>query len=198
MDGEYSYISKITITKGEKDMKIVIKGKHIEVTDAIRNYLEKRLSKIERYLDHILEVIVTFSVEKNRHIVEITLQANRALIRAEEETDDMYTSIDKAVDKLERQIKKYKEKFYQKSYSNTDRKDLGYEEVTLGDDQPTKIAKIVKTKKFAIKPMSVEEATMQMDLLGHNFFVFANDITNKVNVVYKRRDGNFGLIEPEF
>jgi len=179
-------------------MKIVIKGKHIEVTDAIRNYLGKRLSKIERYLDHILEVIVTFSVEKNRHIVEITLQANRALIRAEEETDDMYTSIDKAVDKLERQIKKYKEKFYQKSYSNTDRKDLGYEEVSLGDDQSTKIAKIVKTKKFAIKPMSVEEAAMQMDLLGHNFFVFANDATNKVNVVYKRRDGNFGLIEPEF
>jgi putative sigma-54 modulation protein len=198
LDGEYNYISKITITKGEKDMKIVIKGKHIEVTDAIRNYLEKKLSKIERYLDHILEVIVTFSVEKNRHIVEVTLQANRALIRAEEETDDMYTSIDKVVDKLERQIKKYKEKFYQKPYPNTDRKDLGYEEVSLGDDQPTKIAKIVKTKKFAIKPMSVEEAAMQMDLLGHNFFVFANDTTNKVNVVYKRRDGNFGLIEPEF
>jgi len=89
-------------------MKITFKGKHIEVTDAMRNYIEKKLSKIERHFDHILEVIVTLSVEKSRQIVEMTLQTNRALIRAEEETDDMYTSIDKVADKLERQIKKYK------------------------------------------------------------------------------------------
>jgi len=179
-------------------MKIIFKGKHIEVTDAIRNYTEKKLSKIERYFDHILEVIVTLSVEKNRQIIEVTLQTNKALIRAEEETDNMYTSIDKVADKLERQIKKYKEKYFQKPHPGTEKKGLANKEVNAEDSESDKIAKIVKTKRFAIKPMSVEEAAMQMDLLGHNFFVFANDNTNKVNVLYKRRDGNFGLIEPEF
>ena len=179
-------------------MKIIFKGKHIEVTDAMRNYIEKRLSKIERHFDHILEVIVTLSVEKNRQIVEVTLQASRALIRAEEETDDMYASIDKVADKLERQIRKYKEKYFQRPHTNVDRKELVDEGVNIEDSDSNEIAKIVKTKRFAIKPMSVEEAAMQMDLLGHNFFVFANDNTNKVNVLYKRKDGNFGLIEPEF
>ena len=179
-------------------MKITFKGKHIEVTDAMRNYIEKRLNKIDRHFDHILEVIVTLSVEKNRQIVEATLQASRALIRAEEETDDMYTSIDKVADKLERQIKKYKEKYFQKPHPGTEKVGLANEEINAEDSEPDKIAKIVKTKRFAIKPMSVEEAAMQMDLLGHNFFVFANDNTNKVNVLYKRKDGDFGLIEPEF
>ena len=179
-------------------MRIIFKGKHIEVTDAMRNYIEKRLRKIERHFDHILEVIVTLSVEKNRQIVEATLQTNRALIRAEEETDDMYTSIDKVADKLERQIQKYKEKYFQKPHPGTEKKGLANQEVDAEDSESDKIAKIVKTKRFAIKPMSVEEAAMQMDLLGHNFFVFANDNTNKVNVLYKRKDGNFGLIEPEF
>ena len=179
-------------------MKVIFRGKHVEVTDAMRNYIEKRLSKIERHFDHILEVIVTLSVEKNRQIVEATLQASRALIRAEEETDDMYASIDKVADKLERQIQKYKEKYFQKPHPGTERKGLVNEGVNVEDSESDKIAKIVKTKRFAIKPMSVEEAAMQMDLLGHNFFVFANDNTNKVNVLYKRKDGNFGLIEPEF
>ena len=179
-------------------MKITFKGKHIEVTDAIRNYIEKRLNKIDRHFDHILEVIVTLSVEKNRQIVEATLQASRALIRAEEETDDMYTSIDKVADKLERQIQKYKEKYFQKPHPGTEKIGLVNQKINTEDSEPDKIVKIVKTKRFAIKPMSVEEAAMQMDLLGHNFFVFANDNTNKVNVLYKRKDGNFGLIEPEF
>jgi len=179
-------------------MKIIFKGKHIEVTDAMRNYIEKRLSKIERHFDHILEVIVTLSVEKSRQIIEVTLQTNRALIRAEEETGDMYASIDKVADKLERQIKKYKEKYFQKPHPGTEKTGLTNKEIDTGDNESDKIAKIVKTKRFAIKPMSVEEAAMQMDLLGHNFFVFANDNTNKVNVLYKRKDGNFGLIEPEF
>jgi len=179
-------------------MKITFKGKHIEVTNAMRSYIEKRLNKIDRHFDHILEVIVTLSVEKNRQIVEATLQASRALIRAEEETDDMYTSIDKVADKLERQIQKYKEKYFQKPHPGTEKIGLANQKINAEDSEPDKIVKIVKTKRFAIKPMSVEEAAMQMDLLGHNFFVFANDITNKVNVLYKRRDGNFGLIEPEF
>ena len=127
-------------------MKIIFKGKHIEVTDAMRNYIEKKLSKIERHFDHILEVIVTLSVEKSRQIVEVTLQTNRALIRAEEETDDMYTSIDKVADKLERQIKKYKEKYFQKPYPGTEKIVLANKEIDVEDSEPDKITKIVKTK----------------------------------------------------
>ncbi len=179
-------------------MKIIFKGKNIEVTEALRNYVEKRLSKIERYLDHILEVIVTLSVEKSRQIVEVTLQTNGALIRAEEETNDMYTSIDKVTDKLVKQIKKYKEKYFQKPYPKVGGVESINEGVSLEGSESTLEPKIIRTKKFAIKPMSVEEAAMQMDLLGHSFFVFANDETDKVNVLYKRKDGNFGLIEPDF
>ncbi|MEA1939744.1 MAG: ribosome-associated translation inhibitor RaiA [Candidatus Caldatribacteriota bacterium] len=181
-------------------MKIIIKGRHVEITDALRNYLEKKLTKVEKHFDHILEATVVLSVEKNRQIVEVTLQARKALIRAEVETDDMYASIDKATDRLERQIRKYKEKYLKKPHNNLDRKELIKEEVNASaeDTKLDKTVKIVKTKRFAIKPMSVEEAAMQMNLLGHTFFVFANDITNTVNVLYKRKDGNFGLIEPEF
>ncbi len=179
-------------------MKIIFKGRHIEVTEALRNYTKKRLSKIDRHFENILEVIVTFSIEKSRQIVEVTLQAKRALIRAEEESDDMYTSIDKVVDKLNRQIQKYREKYLQKTGAETNQVELANLENTLNKENQGSLPIIVKTKKFALKPMSVEEAALQMDLLGHSFYVFANDVTNKVNVLYKRKDGNFGLIEPEF
>jgi len=179
-------------------MKIIFKGRHIEVTEALRNYTKKRLSKIDRHFENILEVIVTFSIEKSRQIVEVTLQAKRALIRAEEESDDMYTSIDKVVDKLNRQIQKYREKYLQKTSGETNQVELANLENTLNKENQGSLPIIVKTKKFALKPMSVEEAALQMDLLGHSFYVFANDVTNKVNVLYKRKDGNFGLIEPEF
>ncbi|GAB4116768.1 MAG: ribosome-associated translation inhibitor RaiA [Candidatus Caldatribacteriota bacterium] len=179
-------------------MNIIFKGRHVEVTEALRNYTEKRLNKIDRHLENILEVIVTFSVEKSRQIVEVTLQAKRALIRAEEESDDMYTSIDKVVDKLDRQIQKYREKYLQKTSVENYKTELTNLENNLNEEQRNNLPLIVKTKKFALKPMSVEEAAMQMDLLGHSFYVFANDLTNRVNVIYKRKDGNFGLIEPEF
>ncbi len=179
-------------------MKIIFKGRHVEVTEALRNYTEKRLNKIDRHFENILEVIVTFSVEKSRQIVEVTLQAKKALIRAEEESDDMYTSIDKVVDKLDRQIQKYREKYLQKSSVENHETELRNLENSLNEEARNNLPLIVKTKKFALKPMSVEEAAMQMDLLGHSFYVFANDLTNRVNVLYKRKDGNFGLIEPEF
>ena len=179
-------------------MKIIIKGRHIEITEALRNYLEKKFNKIEKHFDNILEATVALSVEKKRQIVEVTLHASKALIRVEMETNDMYASIDKVADKLERKIQKYKEKYLKKPHFATGKKELEEnrpdgEEKALDDSY-----KIVKTKRFAVKPMSVEEAAMQMDLLGHSFFVFANDQTNIVNVLYKRKDGNFGLIEPEF
>ena len=137
-------------------MKIIIKGRHIEITDALRNYLEKKLNKIENRFDNILEITAALRIEKKRPIVEITLHANKALIRVEEETEDMYASIDKVIDKLDRKIKKYKEKYLAKPHVTTGKKEAlenksNIEEKTLDDDY-----KIVKTKKFAIKPMSVE------------------------------------------
>ena len=182
-------------------MKLIIKGKHMNVTDSIEAYIRKKMEKLEKYFDPILESTATVSIEKNRHIFEVTLHAKKAIIRAEEESGDMYTSIDRVVDKLERQIIKYKEKLYSKSHaehSKIKNKTLMEDQTEINVDVPEDDdAKIVKTKKFALKPMSPEEATLQMDLLGHNFYVFHNDATNQVNVIYKRKDGNLGLIEPE-
>jgi len=181
-------------------MKTIIKGRHIEITEALRNYLEKKLNKLDKHFDSILEATVALSVEKKRQIVEVTLQASKAIIRVEVETGDMYASIDKVVDRLERKIQKYKEKYLKKPHPRaiTGKNEIEKNESGLPEKVLNKSYNIVKTKRFAVKPMSVEEAAMQMDLLGHSFFVFANDQTNIVNVLYKRKDGNFGLIEPEF
>jgi len=179
-------------------MKIIIKGRHIEITEALRNYLEKKLNKIEKHFDNVMEAKVALSIEKQRQIVEVTLQASKAIIRVEVETGDMYASIDKAADRLERKIQKYKEKYLIKPHPGTEKKEAAKKNSILQEKIPEDHLKIVRTKRFAVKPMSVEEAAMQMDLLGHNFFVFANGQTNIVNVIYKRRDGNLGLIEPEF
>jgi len=181
-------------------MKTIIKGRHIEITEALRNYLEKKLDKLDKHFDNIMEATVALSVEKKRQIVEVTMQASRALIRAEVETGDMYASIDKVVDRLERKVQKYKDKYLKKTHPHTTagKNEIIQQESTLKENVSSEGFKIVKTKRFAVKPMSVEEAGMQMDLLGHSFFVFANDQTNIVNVIYKRKDGNFGLIEPEF
>ena len=181
-------------------MKIITKGRHIDITDALRNYLEKKMSKLDKHFDNTLDATVALSVEKKRQIVEVTLQASRAIIRAEVETGDMYASIDKVVDRLERKIQKYKDKYLKKSHPHSNlNKNVN---INIESNIQEKILdegfKIVKTKKFPVKPMSVEEASMQMELLGHNFFVFANDRTNIINVIYKRKDGNLGLIEPEF
>ncbi|HOR42960.1 MAG TPA: ribosome-associated translation inhibitor RaiA, partial [Atribacterota bacterium] len=144
--------------------------------------------------------VATVSVEKNRHIFEVTLQAKRAIIRAEEESDNIYNSIDRVVERLERQIIKYKERLYSK-YSNEYNKERV--SVIVETEEPDSSAhlnqerRIVKNKRFVLKPMSPEEATLQMELLGHNFYVFSNEETAQINVLYKRKDGNFGLIEPE-
>ncbi|WP_202708685.1 ribosome hibernation-promoting factor, HPF/YfiA family [Sporosalibacterium faouarense] len=175
-------------------MKITVSGKNMDVTDALRNTVEKKLNKLEKYFNEDVEVNATVSVEKNRHIFEVTIPFTKNILRAEEITDDMYASIDRSVDILERQIRKHKTKL-QKRFHNGDT--IRFENVSLlqeEDDEP----KIVKTKKFAMKPMDEEEAVLQMELIGHSFFVFRNAETNEVNVVYKRKDGDYGLIEPEF
>lgn len=181
-------------------MNLILKGKQFEVNDSIENYVRKKMMKLEKYYDQIIEAVATVSVEKNRHIFEVTLQAKRAIIRAEEESDNIYNSIDRVVERLERQIIKYKERLYSK-YSNEYNKEKV--SVIVETEEPDSSAhlnqerRIVKNKRFVLKPMSPEEATLQMELLGHNFYVFSNEETAQINVLYKRKDGNFGLIEPE-
>ena len=181
-------------------MNLIIKGKQIEVTDSVDNYVRKKMNKLEKYFDQILEAVATISVEKNRHIFEVTLQAKKSIIRAEEESDSIFNSIDRVVERLERQIIKYKEKLYSKygnEYSKEKIADISEREIVGIDTPAEQERKIVRTKRFVIKPMSPEEAGLQMELLGHNFYVFSNEETAQFNVIYKRKDGNFGLIEPE-
>lgn len=173
-------------------MRIITRGKNIDVTDALKVHVDKRIGKISRYFDENTEAQVTLSVVKDTHVVEAMLLLNGGmLIRAEEKSPDMYASIDMVVEKLERQIRKYKTRINRKARQVGTIP--GEESRSWDEDEP----KIVKTKRFAIKPMIPDEAVLQMNLLGHDFFVFTNAETNEANVVYRRKDGNFGLIEPE-
>jgi len=176
-------------------MKIIVKGKNVEVTPALREYVEKKVSKIQKYFEgELREATVTLVVERELHRIEVTIPIDGYILRGEEETTDMYNSIDNVVDKLERQVRKYKTRINRK-IKNLSVLDLVPNGNTANDDQQE--PKIVRTKHFALKPMPEEEAILQMDLLGHNFFVFLNAETDEVNVVYRRKDGNYGLIEPE-
>ncbi|MDN5293477.1 MAG: putative sigma-54 modulation protein [Eubacteriales bacterium] len=178
-------------------MRINVRGKNIEVTPALKNYVEKRLSKLEKYLDGIRDVQVTLTVEREDHKVEVTMPLDGMILRGEEITGDMYASIDLVVEKLEKQIEKYKTRFSRKNrhadVKGKESREIIAKEEEEGEEEP----RLVKTKRFPIKPMSVEEAILQMNLLGHSFFVFSNAETEQVNVLYRRRDGNYGLIEPE-
>ena len=177
-------------------MKIIISGKNMEITNALRNTVEKKLQKLERYFNPNLEMHATLSVTKNRQVIEVTIPFGGAFLRGEESTDDMYASIDAVVDKMERQIRKQKTKLQRRNYGGDSLRYAVIPEVN--DEEREEEARIVKTKKFAVKPMSAEEAVLQMELLGHNFFVFKEADSEIVNVVYKRKDGDYGLIEPEF
>jgi putative sigma-54 modulation protein len=186
-------------------MKVLTYGKNIEVTPALKTYAEEKVGKVERFFNNAaIEAHVSMEVEKGRHIVEVTVYVNGIILRGEEESHDMYASIDGVIEKLERQVHKYKTKINRKIREKKQEfkeelKEGRAEEIIKGyQDEDEFVPQIVRTKKFAIKPMNVEEAAMQMDLLGHDFFVFSNADTEEVNVVYKRKDGNYGLIEPSF
>ncbi|AVX21269.1 SSU ribosomal protein S30P/sigma 54 modulation protein [Carboxydocella sporoproducens DSM 16521] len=174
-------------------MKFVVRGKNIEVTDALRDYVEKRIGKLEKYLGEITNVQVTLVVEKNMHRVEVTIPVEGMIIRGEEASNDMYASIDLVVEKLERQVQKYRARLSKKLRNLASLEPVAADVETADIDDS-----VVKTKRFAVKPMPVEEAILQMNLVGHSFYVFRNADTNEVNVVYRRRDGKYGLIEPEF
>ncbi|RCX18825.1 SSU ribosomal protein S30P /sigma 54 modulation protein [Anaerobacterium chartisolvens] len=176
-------------------MKFIVSGKNIEVTEALKGRVMKKMGKLEKFFNPDTEVHVTMSVQKSRQIIEVTIPFNGVVLRAEEANDDMYASIDKAIDVLERQIRKNKTRLEKKLHEDA----FADENFSIPGDIPEEHEfKILRSKKFAFKPMVVEEAILQMNLLGHQFFMFSNGETNKVNVVYKRKDGNYGLIEPEF
>lgn len=176
-------------------MKMNFTGKNMEVTDALRQVTTKKLSKLDKYFQQDIEGNVTFSTQKNHKIIEVTINLPGTIIRAEESSDDMYASIDRAIDVLERQIRKYKTRL-QKRYQNGET--IRFENVMpLPKDNETKKPKLVRRKRFNLKPMSHEEAILQMELLGHNFFVFVDADSLDVSVIYKRKDGDYGLIEPQ-
>ncbi|PYG88147.1 putative sigma-54 modulation protein [Ruminiclostridium sufflavum DSM 19573] len=176
-------------------MKTIITGKNIEITDGLRERVTKKIAKLDRFFDKESEAHVTLSVQRLRQTAEVTIPFNGIVLRAEESNEDMYVSIDKAVDLIERQIRKNRTRLERRLYAN----DFRVEDFKFTEEVPEeKEFKVVRSKRFAIKPMDVEEAILQMNLLGHEFFMFFNSETNHSNVVYKRKDGNYGLIEPEF
>lgn len=175
-------------------MQFIISGKNIDVTEGLKSAVEEKLGKLERYFTPDTEVHVTMSVEKERQKIEITIPMKGNIVRAEQVSNDMYVSIDLVEEIIERQLRKHKNKLVAKEQAAANLNKAFVEEVIEDDEE----IKIIRSKKFAMKPMFAEEACVQMDLLGHNFYVFRNADTDEVNVVYKRKGNTYGLIEPEF
>lgn len=175
-------------------MQYIISGRNIDVTEGLKSAIYDKIGKLERYFTPDTEVHVTLSVEKDRQKIEITIPMKGNIVRAEQVSNDMYVSIDLVEEIIERQLRKYKNKLVEQKQSAASPSKAFVDEEIDDDDE----IKIIRSKRFAMKPMDPEEACIQMDLLGHNFYVFRNSTTNEVNVVYKRKGNTFGLIEPEF
>lgn len=176
-----------------------IRGKNVEITPALREYVEKRIGKVTRYFKEVGEISVLLSVSKERQKVEVTVPVQGVLLRGQEVTENMYTSIDLVIEKLDRQIRKHKTKM-QRRFRDGTLLDEAFQAApfapTIPDDEDE--FQIVKKKKFTVRPMDVQEAIMQMNLLNHDFFVFRDADTETVSVVYRRNDGKYGLIESEY
>ena len=178
-------------------MRLQVKGKNLDVSDSIRSYAEDKLRKLERQLADPTQIELELSVERNpsisaNHVAEATIWTKGPTLRAREASADMRASIDQLVDKLERQVTRYRQKRRRRT-GRDNGSNLGTGPPSNEGPEPA----IVKTKQFAVKPMTPEEAVLQLELVGHDFFVFENDDSGDVNVVYRRRDGNYGLIEPQ-
>jgi len=170
-------------------MNIIVNGRHLDITPALKSYAEEKIGRFGKYTSNITEAVVTLSVEKYRHKAEVLFKVNGFMIQAESVTGEVYSAIDDVVEKLEKQVLKYKEKIH--SYRKGEKKAFAAE--TAGTSEK---GRIIKNKRFDMKPMSPEEAVDQMELLDKDFFVFNNDMSGEINVVYRRKDGNYGLIEP--
>ena len=193
-------------------MRVEIAGRHMEVTEALRTHVEQKLDKLRGHFDRVIDVEVVLIVEKHRHIAEITLHANGIRIHSAESSDDMYLSVDAAVEKLEKQIRKFKNRINRSQSRRAKGPDavgeylhnvieLNTDEAGESADQEGSLStghRIILREKLPMKPMSVEEAMLQLDLADDNFLVFSNADTQQVNVVYARDDGTFGLVEPQF
>ena len=175
-------------------MKFTIVGKNIDVTPGLKEAVEEKIGKLEKYFTPDTNVKVTLSVDKEQHKIEVTIPVKGKIIRSEQASSDMYVSIDLVEEVIERQLKKYKNKLVDKKQAETSNFKKEYIETADVDDDEIKIERV---KKFDLKPMYIEDAAVQMELLGHEFFVFVNAETDQVNVVYKRKKGSYGLIEPE-
>jgi putative sigma-54 modulation protein len=174
-------------------MQVNVMGRHIEVTDALRQYATDKFSRLEKYLPKEVQVVITLSVVKKvHHFAEASIKSNGVLIQASEETEEMYSAIDLLIEKIERRVRRYKEKLVDHKHQ-TGRSEATAASTPHPDDR---IPQIIKTKRFDLKPMLPEEAVMQMELLDKDFFIFSNAGSGQVNVIYKRKDGNIGLIEP--
>lgn len=177
-------------------MRITITGRNLELTDGLKGAVEDKLGKLEKYFNPDTDIFVTLSVEKERQKIEVTIPVKGNIIRSEQVSNDMYVSIDLVEEVIERQLRKYKNKLIARHQEGGNFKHEFYEGEEVADDENE--IKIVRTKKFGFKPMYPEDACVQMELLGHDFYVFCNAETDEVNVVYRRKNGSFGLIEPEF
>ncbi|MGF0040021.1 ribosome hibernation-promoting factor, HPF/YfiA family [Peptoniphilaceae bacterium SGI.131] len=174
-------------------MKIKYVGKNISIRDNFKEQVEKKLGRLDKYFHEDIEATASFSVHGNFKTVEVTIWLKSGtILRAEETSDDMLSSVDLAVEALDRQLRKYKTRLQAKKATGS----IRYEEVPDEDFLEESKPSVVKVKKIGLKPMFIEDAVMQMELLGHSFFVYLDAETEQVNVVYKRNDGNFGLIEP--
>lgn len=190
-------------TRKAEPMRIIVQGKHLDITRALKEYAEEKVGKMARYFDQVQEAQVVLSVERREslgraQVVEATVWGDGIVLRGEEASADMYASIDLVVEKLRKQIEKYRSKLIDKRRIDEPRKKnrmISTAETALRAEPHE--SRLVRIKRFAMKPMTVEEAAMQMELLGHQFFVFRNSQTLEVNVVYRRTDGHYGLIEPE-
>jgi putative sigma-54 modulation protein len=167
-------------------LEVIVRGKNMEITDALRDHVTRKLGKLARHFDHApVTAEALLWVEKDRQIIEVTMPVEGGrLLRGEEETPDMYTSVDRVVDKLERQLDRLKARVRPRATPVP---------ATAGPEE----GRLVRRKTFPVKPMTPDEAILQMEMLGHDFFVFTNADTEQINVVYRRKDGNFGLLEPE-
>ena len=180
-------------------MQVTTTFRHMEQSDALKSYAEEKLDRVSKYIDEPINVQVYFAVEKKiRHIVEIVITAKGVSTKASEATNDMYAAIDAVIDKIERQLKRYKEKIKAHKPNGDDRgRQLSKKIFEAESIETNSVPVIIKTKTETAKPMSVEEAVMQMDLLHKDFIVFTDSVSGEINVLYRRKDGNFGLIEPQ-
>jgi putative sigma-54 modulation protein len=179
-------------------MQVSVTFRNMESKEVLREYVQEKIAKLKKYLDYPLEANVVLAVEKHRHLAEVTLVANRITLNAQEETEDMFSAIDRVVDKLERQMLKYKEKIKRhKSNSFLPESRWRMDIYTADSFEEGGEPRVIKSKKLLAKPMSVEEAAMQMDLLNNDFLIFTNANSKNLNIIYRLKDGHYGLIEPQ-